>query len=58
MATQVLEPAVVDLSTSRRSLLLVWQNPNTRQFLKVGQLDALDHGRFAFRYLENALAGA
>ncbi|MBX3103794.1 MAG: hypothetical protein KF867_02360 [Cryobacterium sp.] len=56
MATQFLERNMVDLSSSRRSLLLVWQNPNTRQFLAVGQLDALDQGRFAFRYLENALA--
>jgi hypothetical protein len=54
MATQILEPTEVDLSTSRRTLLLIWQNSSTRRFIKVGQFDALTDGRFAFRYLDGA----
>lgn len=54
MATELLEPADVDLSATRRSLLLVWQSPVSRLFTKVGQLDALVHGRFAFRYFASA----
>jgi len=54
MATQILEPTEVDLSSSRRSLLLVWQNPSTRRFVKIGLFDALTDGRFAFRYLDDA----
>ena len=41
MATKLCSPAEVDLATSRRSLLLVWQNPDSRRFIKVGQLDVL-----------------
>lgn len=54
MATHILERAEVDLDSSRRSLLLVWQNPSTRRFVKVGRFDALTDGRFAFRYLDDA----
>ena len=56
MATKLCSPAEVDLGTSRRSLLLVWQNPDSRRFIKVGQLDVLVDGRFAFRYLPGARA--
>lgn len=54
MATELLEPAKAELSASRRALLLVWQNPKSRLFATVGQLDALNGGRFAFRYFESA----
>lgn len=54
MATQLLTNDQVDLSTSRRALVLVWQNPDTRRFAKVGQIDALPGGRFAFHYLSEA----
>lgn len=54
MATQALNPQELDLTSSRRTLVLVWQNPVSRRFSKVGQLDALPGGRFAFRYLPSA----
>lgn len=43
-------------STARtaRRLLLIWQNPTTRQLLRVGQLDQLADGHFAFQYLPGA----
>lgn len=56
MATELLNPSDVDLSSSRRSLLLVWQNPESRLFTKVGRLDVLADSRFAFRYLPDAAA--
>jgi hypothetical protein len=37
-----------------RRLLLIWQNPQTRQFVKVGQLDASADGHFVFTYLPAA----
>lgn len=39
MATELKSPVDVDLSTSQRSLLLVWQSPASRRFVKVGRLD-------------------
>lgn len=54
MATELLSRAEVDFATSRRSLLLVWQNPESGRFIKVGQLDVLADGRFAFHYLPGA----
>ncbi|MCU1410594.1 MAG: hypothetical protein JWR04_1301 [Rhodoglobus sp.] len=54
MATEALDPLQLDLASSRRTLILVWQNPASRRFIKVGQLDALSAGRFAFRYLASA----
>ena len=54
MATNALERADLDLSTSRRALVLVWQNPETRRFVKVGQVDALPDGHVAFHYLDSA----
>lgn len=41
-------------SASTRRLLLVWQNPETRKFLRVGELDQLPDGGFAFTYLESS----
>ena len=54
MATQALDRTELDLTGSRKTLILVWQNPVSRLFLKVGQLDALPAGRFAFQYLATA----
>jgi hypothetical protein len=54
MATELLSRAEAGLDTSRRALLLVWQNPETRRFVRVGQLDVLADGRFAFHYLPGA----
>lgn len=51
MATELKLRSEVDLSTSRRSLLLVWQSPASRRFIKVGRLDLLAEGKFAFHYL-------
>ncbi len=55
MPTGLLGHTDVDLSTSRRSLLLVWQNPNSRRFIKIGRLDLLVDGRFVFHYLSDAV---
>lgn len=54
MAMQTLSPDQLDLTSSRKTLILVWQNPTTRRFVKVGQVDALPGGRVAFQYLESA----
>lgn len=54
MATQALDPARLDLSASRGTLILVWQNPVSHRFVKVGLLDALPDARFAFQYLPSA----
>lgn len=53
MATELKSPGDVDLSTSQRSLLLVWQSPASGRFVKVGRLDLLAGGRFAFHYLSD-----
>lgn len=50
MATQLVNAADPALTSVRRSLLLVWQNPESRRFLRIGRIDLLAHGRFAFRY--------
>lgn len=54
MATRALDRDQLDLTASRKTLILVWQNPVSRLFVKVGQLDALPAGRFAFQYLPGA----
>lgn len=51
MATELLSLTDVDLDTTRRSLLIVWQNPRDRRFVKIGRLDVLADGRYAFHYL-------
>lgn len=50
MATQLLPLDQVNLGVSQRALILVWQNPASRRFTKVGQLDSLPESRFAFHY--------
>ncbi len=54
MATQMLDRRDLDLTASRRTLVLVWQNPVSRRLVKVGQLDALPDAHFAFQYLSSA----
>lgn len=54
MSAQLHDPGSMDLTSSERSLLLVWQNPRSRRFSKVGRLDALPGGQFAFQYLPEA----
>lgn len=54
MATKSVELNRLDLTDSRRTLVLVWQNPVSHRFVKVGQLDALPAGRVAFQYLPTA----
>lgn len=55
MAIQLSKPpASIDVPTRRR-LLLIWQNPSTRRFSRVGQLDFLDDETFAFAYLPEAI---
>lgn len=42
--------------TAVRRLLVVWQNPATSRFVRVGELDELADGRMAFSYLDTAAA--
>ena len=53
MATEALDIAAADLTSSRRTLLLVWQDPASGRFIKVGQIDALAGSRLAFHYLDS-----
>jgi len=41
------------LSAVARRLILVWQNPDSRQFVRIGHLDELVDGRYAFGYCED-----
>lgn len=48
--TELASPETVARPAARRRLVLVWQHPATRRFVRVGQLDELVSGRFAFSY--------
>ena len=37
-----------------RSLLLIWQNPESRRFIRIGVLSELVDGRYSFSYTEEA----
>lgn len=50
----LLKPADVAAERAARRLLLIWQDPQSRRFVRVGELNALVDGRFAFRYLPEA----
>ena len=39
---------------ARKQLFLIWQNPDTRQFIRVGVLSELVDGRYAFEYTAGA----
>ncbi|TFD66091.1 HIRAN domain-containing protein [Cryobacterium sp. Hh38] len=54
MATQGLEDTRTAALQSARRLLLIWQNPATRKFVQVGQLDHLLDGKYVFQYLPAA----
>jgi len=54
MATQLVDKAAFDASQSLRTLLLIWKNPDTGRYTKVGQLARLDHDRYAFYYVDEA----
>lgn len=54
MTIEALDLSTADLTASRRTLLLVWQDPSSGRFIKVGQIDALPGSRLAFHYLESA----
>lgn len=56
MATQLVTATDPALTSVRRSLLLVWQNPQSRRFLRMGRIDLLAHGRFAFRYAQESVS--
>lgn len=43
---------------AKRRLFLIWQNPDTRQFIRVGMLSELVDGRYAFEYTEDAARAA
>ena len=48
-----LHASPVRSETELRRLLLIWQNPKTRMFVRVGELSHLVDGRYSFRYLES-----
>ena len=55
MATEVLLAQSESLvMSSIRRLLVVWQDPASRRFIRVARLDELEDGRYAFRYLTEA----
>lgn len=39
---------------AKRRLFLIWQNPDTRQFIRVGALTELVDGRYVFEYTDGA----
>lgn len=41
---------------AKRRLFLIWQNPDTRKFIRVGVLSELIDGRFVFEYTDGANA--
>lgn len=42
------------VADARRKLFLIWQNPDTRQFIRVGVLSELVEGGYAFEYTRGA----
>lgn len=58
MSTEaLLKPGDVGVERAMRRLLLIWQDPQSRRFVRVGQLEELAGGRFVFRYLPAAREG-
>lgn len=51
MAIKILPEIASPASNVLRRILLIWQNPQSRKFVKVGQLEEFRGGRFGFRYL-------
>ena len=54
MATKTIGRNELDLTSSRKTLLVLWRNPTSNRFAKVGQVDALPDGHVAFQYLDSA----
>lgn len=56
MTTTLVEPIPlpVDVPPNTRRLYVVWQHPQTRRFTRVGQLDLLPDGEYAFSYTPDA----
>ena len=49
--------AVAPAIDARRRLFLIWQNPDTRRFIRVGALTELVDGRYVFAYSPDAGSG-
>lgn len=56
MATELAAPEAIARPATAQRLVLVWQDPVTRRFVRVGHLDELVSGRFAFSYDAGAQA--
>lgn len=54
MATEMLPRDAALAASVAGRVLLIWQNPTTRWFSRVGALERLTDGRYAFRYLPAA----
>ena len=48
--------SAAQVSVAKRRLFLIWQNPDTRQFIRVGVLSELVDGRYVFGYTASAHA--
>jgi len=48
--TELASPGTAALQADRRRLVLVWQDPVTRRFVRVGHLDEFASGRYTFSY--------
>lgn len=53
-SSSFLRTAAAPAIDARRRLFLIWQNPETRQFIRVGTLSELVDGRYAFAYTAGA----
>ncbi len=54
MTNEVLATGAPPAVETARRLLLIWQDPDSRRLVRVGELDQLVDGRFTFRYLSEA----
>ena len=54
MTNDVLAAGAPTAVETARRLLLIWQEPESRRLIRVGKLDQLIDGKFAFRYLPEA----
>jgi hypothetical protein len=54
MANSVAPARSPSAATAARRLLLIWQDPESRRLLRVGQLDQLVDGHYVFEYLPGA----
>jgi hypothetical protein len=52
-ATHRIEALPASVSEATRSLLVIWQNPATRKFQKIGRLSHLVDGSYSFSYLDD-----